>query len=168
MPDINLILGNLCSLLAMGTDSISSAQKTTKKVLAYQNLSQLLYATGTILLRGYSGAVQNFVSILRNLVAMRGIDHKWIQWLLAILGVVLGLAFNNLGLVGLLPVIANLQYTLVMFRYQNNERALKLSFLVAVAMFSVFNLAIWNLVGFVTNLIVLVTILIFLLKKPEE
>ena len=163
------ILGNLCSLLAMITDSLSSAQKTAKRVLWVQNLSQTIYGIGSILLRGYSGAVQNVVSIIRNLVAIRQISAKWLQWTLTILGVVLGLVFNNIGWAGLLPVIANLQYTLVMFGFEGNERALKKSFFVSAILFAVFSGALLNIVGVITNLVVAVTTAIFLIKtKPVK
>ena len=79
MNTISVILGNGCSLLAMVTDSISSTRKTAKGVLLVQSLSQLIYCIGTILLKGYSGAVQNAVSILRNLVAIRKIESKVLE-----------------------------------------------------------------------------------------
>ena len=165
MNAIPIIIGNVCSLLAMITDSISSTRKTAKGVLLVQNLSQLIYCIGTIVLKGYSGAVQNVVSIIRNFVAIREINSKWVQWVLVLLGVVLGIGFNNLGWVGYLPVIANLQYTLAIFRFGNNERALKTAFAVCVGLFALFNLAIFNFVGFVTNLVVMITTLIMLFKK---
>lgn len=165
MNAISVILGNICSLLAMITDSISSTRKTAKGVLHVQNISQLIYCIGTILLKGYSGAAQNVVSILRNFVAIRKIENKVIQWILVLLGVVLGIAFNNLGWIGYLPVIANLQYTLVVFKYKDNERALKISFAVCVCLFMIFNTSILNFVGVVSNLIVLCTTLVMIFKK---
>ena len=167
MDRFSFIFGNVCSLLAMGTDMLSSAQKTTKRVLWIQNISQLLYCIGAFVLGGYSGSVQNVISITRNLVAIKQISRKWIQWTLTILGVVLGIAFNTIGWIGLLPMIANLQYTLVVFRFKENERAVKLSFLVSALMFIVFSGAILNVVGVFTNLFVAVATAVFLIKsKP--
>ena len=165
MNTISVILGNGCSLLAMVTDSISSTRKTAKGVLLMQSLSQLIYCTGTILLKGYSGAVQNVVSILRNFVAIRKISSPLIEWILVLLGVVLGLLFNNLGLMGLLPVIANLQYTLAVFKFKDNERALKISFAICIGLFAIFNCAIFNFVGVASNLVVLVTTLVMIFKQ---
>ena len=165
MNSINIVIGNVCSLLAMGTDAISSSQKTAKRVLWVQNLSQLIYCVGTLVLKGYSGSVQNVVSIVRNLVAIKNVNSKLVEWILVALGVVLGLCFNNLGWIGLLPVVANLQYTISVFRFKDNERALKISFVIAVLMFAVFNLAILNVVGLFSNLFVAITTTIFLLKK---
>ena len=164
MNNMNVIIGNICSLLAMGTDAISSGQKTAKRVLWVQNLSQLIYFAGTVVLKGYSGAVQNLISIVRNLVAIKEINSKFIEITLVILGVALGLIFNNLGFMGLLPVIANLQYTLVVFRFKGQERPLKISFMISVILFGLFNLAILNFVGLCTNGVVAVTTLIYLIK----
>ena len=165
MNTISVILGNGCSLLAMVTDSISSTRKTAKGVLLMQSLSQLIYCTGTILLKGYSGAVQNVVSILRNFVAIRKISSPLVEWILVALGVVLGLLFNNLGLMGLLPVVANLQYTLAVFKFKDNERALKISFAICIGLFALFNLAILNFVGVASNLVVLFTTLVMIFKN---
>lgn len=165
MNSISVILGNICSLLAMVTDSVSATRKTAKGVLLMQSLSQLIYCTGTVLLKGYSGAVQNLVSILRNLAAIRKINSAIVEWILVLLGVALGIFFNNLGLIGYLPVVANLQYTLAVFRFKDNERALKISFAVCIGMFMVFNFAIFNFVGVVSNLVVMVTTLVMLFKK---
>ena len=165
MNTISVILGNDCSLLAMVTDSISSTRKTAKGVLLMQSLSQLIYCIGTILLKGYSGAVQNLVSILRNFVAIRKISSPLIEWTLVALGVALGLLFNNLGLIGYLPVVANLQYTLAVFKFKDNERALKISFALCISLFAIFNCAIFNFVGAASNLVVLGTTLVMLFKQ---
>ena len=168
MNSYHIIIGNVCSLLAMGTDAVSSVQKTAKRVLWVQTLSQLIYFVGTIVLKGYSGAVQNAVSIARNLAAIKKINSKIIEWTLVVLGVALGLFFNNLGWLGLLPVVANLQYTLCVFRFKDKERMLKLSFLISVVLFGIFNLVIHNVVGFCTNMTVALTTAVYLLKKQPE
>ncbi len=167
MNIISIVFGNICSLLAMATDSISSTRKTAKGVLWVQNASQLFYCIGAIVLKGYSGAVQNVVSVIRNLVVIREINSKFVEWTLLILGVVLGLFFNNRSWIGLLPVIANLQYTLAVFRFHDNDRALKTSFMLSALMFAIFSLAIWNIVGLFTNLVVAVTTAVFLLRTKS-
>ena len=168
MNPLSLIVGNVCSILAMITDSISSAQKTAKRVLLVQSLSQLIYGIGTTVLRGYSGAVQNGVSILRNFVAIRNIQSKAVEWTLVIVGVVLGVVFNNLGLMGLLPVIANLQYTITIFRFRDNERALKISFLLTCVMYALFNAVIYNVVGVITNVVVVISTVANLIRERKQ
>lgn len=168
MTPIQLITGNLCSLVAMFTDSISATRKTARSVLLFQCIGQAFYGVGSIVLKGYSGAVQNAMSILRNFVAIKKINSKSLEWALVILGVVLGVYFNNLGLIGWLPIVANLEYTLAVFYFKDNDRALKIAFLITVAMFGMFNGFIYNVVGVITNAVVLITGIVALARKERQ
>lgn len=168
MHPIQLIIGNLCSLLAVFTDSISATRKTTRGVLLVQSVSQIIYGIGSVVLGGYSGAVQNAMSVLRNFVAIMKIDSKVLKWVMVILGVVLGALFNNLGIWGWLPILANLEYTLAVFYFKDNQRALKIAFLISVVLFAVFNGIILSIVGVVTNMIVLITGIIALVREKKE
>lgn len=170
MTIVELIVGNACSLLAMVSDSVSNTRKTTRSVLLVQSVSQAFYCVGSVVLGGYSGAVQNAMSVVRNAVAIKKIQSRFLEWLLVILGIILGVAFNNLGLVGWLPILGNLEYTLAVFYFKENERALKIAFLISVVLFGTFNGFIYNLVGVVTNAVVLITGILTLIreKKQEE
>ena len=165
---MNILIGNLCSLLAMVTDSIGSAQKTAKGVLIMQSVSQAIYGISGIALKGYSAAVQSVVSILRNLTAIAGREEKWLQYLWVVLGVVLGLYFNNRGLFGWLPVVANLEYSVAVFKFKDNERALKIAFCINIILFTIFNAGLFNIVGVCCSTVVLVTTIMSLVKGKKE
>ena len=164
----DILAGNISSLCAMVTDSVSSTRKSQKGILFFQTLSQVFYMTSYIILKGYSSAVQCAVGILRNIVAMWKIKSRIIEWILVALGVGLGLVFNNLGLLGWLPVVANLEYTLAVFRFKENPRALKIAFLINMLMYTVFNAIILNIVGAVASLIVATTTTVFLIKDKKN
>ena len=168
MITTSILIGNLCTLLAMGANSLSATRKTTKSMLQCQNLSQLIYCISAIVLSGYSAAVQNVVSIFRNMVAVRNIKSKALEWTLVALGVVLGIAFNNRGWLGLLPVVGNLQYTLSIFKFKGNDRAVKFSFLLSVVAFLIFNISLYNFVGVVADSTVIITTAIALIKENKE
>lgn len=168
MRPIALMIGNLCSLLAMITDSMSSTRKTARDVLVMQNASQVFYGVGAAVLGGYSGTVQNVMSVIRNFVAIKKVNSKWLEWLILIGGVVLGIVFNTIGFWGWLPIIANAEYTLAVFYFKDNERALKIAFMLAVAMFAVFNGAILSIVGVITNAVVLVVGVYSLIKDAKQ
>lgn len=163
----SILAGNLCSLIGMGCDSFSVSRKSAKSVLIWQSVSQVVFCLSSIILKGYSGAVQSVVSLLRNGCAIANIKNRYVEWVLVGLGIVFGLYFNNLGIIGLLPVIANTEYSIAVFRFKNNDRALKIAFLICIAMFSVFNLYIMNYVGVLTNIVVFTSTAIFLIKKNK-
>lgn len=162
------ILGNVGSLVAMGTDALSATRKTPKGILLVQTLSQVFYGTASVLLHGYSGAVQNGVSILRNLCAIGKQQRKWIEWVLIALGVGLGIWFNDIGWLGWLPVVANLEYSLAVFRFREDEYSLKIAFAANVAMFGVYNLVIGNYVGLVANVVVFSMTVVYLLRGRQR
>ena len=168
MNTTSLLIGNASSLLAMISDYFSATRKTAKGILWVQIISQFFYFLGSVVLKGYSSAVQNVISIIRNLVAINNIQSKFLERLLFVLGIVLGLTFNNLGVMGLLPVIANLQYTLCVFKFKGDERALKISFAVTCAFFAVFNIAILNFVGVSSNLIIIIATIVILTKEKRK
>lgn len=162
--DWGIIIGNICTVLAMACNAVSSAGRTPKAVLWVQNASQFIYGISGIALRGYSATAQNVVSILRNMAAIRNIKSKALEWSLVVLGVVLGIACNNRGWVGLLPVIGNLQYTLAIFRFRTDERKIKIFFLFSLVAFVIFNYAICNYVGVAADSLVIVTTVVMLRK----
>ncbi len=168
MGNLNLILGNLFSIFAMLSDSFSSSRKTAKGVLKVQILSQFFYGFGVLVLKGYSGAVQNGVSILRNIAAICKLEHRLIEWGLIALGVGLGILFNNLGLIGWLPILANLEYSLAVFRYKDHQRALKIAFLINLALFMIFNAAILNIIGAIGNVVVFNLTAAFLIRDRKK
>ena len=161
----DIIVGNICSLCAMITDSVSGTRTKRSQILGIQIISQLFYGAGSIILKGYSSTAQNVVAIFRNIAAIKNIKSKVLEWILIGLGVVLGIIFNNRGLIGWLPIIANLEYSIAMFRFKDDERRLKLTFIVNMLMYSVFSFFIKNYVGVVSNIVVAAVTAIALIKE---
>lgn len=164
-----VIVGNVCSLCAAVTDSISSTRKKPGQILAIQILSQVFYGVGTIILKGYSSTVQNAVAILRNLAAIKHIKSKIVEWILILLGVGLGIVFNNLGWVGWLPIVANLEYSIAVFRFKDNPRGLKIALIINMLMYFSFSIIIMNYVAAAANIVVAVVTAIALIRdgKPK-
>ena len=171
MDNLFLLLGNGCSLMATLSNMFASTRKTARGVLLVQSLGQAFYFACAIFLKGYSGAVQNAMSIVRNFVALGKKQRKWVEWTLIAAAVVLGVVFNNRGLAGWLPIVGNLEYSLAVFRFRDNQRMLKVALIVSLAIFIVFNAVIGNFVGVVTDSVVIVTTLVDLWRtraKKEE
>ena len=162
-----VIVGNICSLCAMVSDSVSGTRKKNSEILGIQILSQFFYGIGTIILKGYSSTAQNAVAVLRNLAAIKKVKSKAIEWGLILLGVALGVIFNNRGLLGWLPILANLEYSVAVFRSGENERLLKYALIANMLMYSVFSIMIQNYVGFIANIVVAVTTAVSLLRDAR-
>ena len=169
MDNIFLLLGNGCSLLATLSNMFASTRKTARGVLAVQSVGQAFYFACALFLKAPSGAVQNAMSIVRNLVAMgKKKPGKWLEWTLVAAGVVLGAVFNNRGLAGWLPILGNLEYSLAVFRYRDNQRMLKAALVVSLLIFIVFNVIIGNVVGTVADSVVVITTVADLWRTREK
>lgn len=164
----NIILGNLFSLFATVTDLYSVSRKTAKSMLVMQTVTQALLTLSSLTLGAFSAVVQNVVSILRNLAALYNWSSKVIEYGLIVIGVALGVAFNNLGWLGCLPILSNLIYSVSVFRFKNDERSLKIAFTFCVSLFIVFNFTILNFVGAASNCAVFATSLIAVIKNAQQ
>ena len=162
-----IIVGNICSILAMLSDSFSSTRKTRKDIMLAQSLSCVFYFAGCMVLKGYSAAVQNLVGIIRNLIAIPEKSHKWLEYLLVAVAFGLGLYFNNRGWLGVLPVIANLEYSIAVFQFKNDQRKLKIAFAINMLLFAIFDIAIYNFVGCISSSVVFITTLIALFNEKK-
>lgn len=163
-----VIIGNVLSLCAMASDSVSGTRKKHSQIMAIQIISQLFYGASSIVLKGYSSTAQNAVAIFRNFAAMKNVKSKVIEWTLILAGVVLGFVFNNRGLLGWLPIIANLEYSVAVFRFRDNEKALKISFIINMIMYAVFSAVILNYVGVVSCSVIAVTTAVSLFRTAGK
>ena len=143
----------------------ATCQENKRDLVFTQSISQFIYGLSSIFLKGYSASVQNFISIIRNYFALKEDRSKTVECLLILAGIVLGFVFNNRGLIGWLPILANLEYSLAVFYIKDNERLIKISFLITVIMYTIFNIFILNIVGTITNSIVIISYTINLLKN---
>ena len=164
----DVLVGNISALCAMISDSVSGTRKKRNEILGIQLLSQFFYAAGSIILKGYSSTAQNVVAVFRNLAAMKNIKSKVLEWTLILAGVVLGIIFNNRGLLGWLPIVANLEYSVAMFRFKDNDRWLKYAFIANSAMYGVFNFSIMNYVGTFACCVVIVTTAVSLYRTRKN
>ena len=167
MVNTSIILGNLFSLCAMISDSISGTRQKHSEIMGVQIVSQFFYAASSIALKGYSSTVQNVVAVFRNFAAMKNVKSKVLEWVLILAGVVLGIIFNNRGLLGWLPIIANFEYSVSVFKLKDNEKALKLAFIVNMAMYAIFSLVIMNYVGTLSCAVIAVTTAISLIRERQ-
>ena len=168
MIPTSIIIGNLFSLCAMISDSISGTRKKHSEIMAVQIVSQFFYGASSIALKGYSSTAQNIVAVFRNFAAMKNVKSKALEWSLVLAGVVLGVVFNNRGLLGWLPIIANLEYSIAVFKLRDNEKALKTAFIINMVMYAVFSAIIMNYVGVISCTVIAVTTAVSLIKAEKE
>lgn len=163
-----VLLGNLVALLGAAAMVASGFLKKKNHILAVQCGQFVVLSAAHVILGAYSGIIANVVGIARNLVCMkREFTAAWkITFIAAQL--VLSLAFNTNGWLGLLPAAASCIYTC--FLDLRDERKLKLVIIVSTGCWVVFDFLFQNYVTFAFDIATIVSnmIGIYSLQKAAK
>ena len=111
---MNLLIGNIIALVASILMVYSGIVKNKKKVIYIQSLQIGLFVVSNLVLNGISGAIINGISFIRNILCYKnklGFKEKII---ITCFSTILTIYFNNLGLVGYLPLISTTIYLWLM------------------------------------------------------
>ena len=119
---LSLIIGNILALLAVICMGVSVVKRSKKDLIYWQSLDTIFFIASTVVLSSYSAVVTNTVSLIRNILAYKGCLTKRLTWVFCFLSVVIGLFLNNRGVIGWLPVIATLQYTVCLYITKNEQQ----------------------------------------------
>ena len=126
----NIIIGNIIALIASILMVISGLQKKKKTILFIQIIQIALSVISNIVLGGYTGAVINAISCIRDILCYKDKLGTKEKIFIIILAIGLTITFNNLSLIGLLPLIA----TIVYISFMNIKDVVKFKFLVIFSM----------------------------------
>lgn len=83
-----------------------------------------------IVLGGITGAIINAISCVRNILCYKEKLNNTSKIILIVLATILSLYFNNLGIIGLLPLISSITYILLM----NIKNVIKFKYLIIFTM----------------------------------
>lgn len=109
-----LLIGNLLALLGSLLMVYTGILKKKNKIILFQTIQIGLFVLSNIILGGITGAIINALSMIRNILCYKnklGLVQKIV---ITILSIVLSLCFNNLGIIGLLPLVSTVTYIWLM------------------------------------------------------
>lgn len=138
---LNIIIGNIVSLIAGVFIILSMWVNDEKKAYLYQFLNAFILIISSVFFFSWTGVTTMAIAATRNLMVYK--DRLTLRWTVffIVLSVVLGLMVNTMGFVGLLPIIAIVQITLCNY-YLKTIKSIKTSFIVNSAIYIVYFLAI--------------------------
>lgn len=127
---MQIIIGNIVALIASIIMVYSGYLKQKKKILYVQTIQIGLAILSNIILGGITGAIINAISCVRNILCYKDKLNKILKIILIILATTLSLCFNNLGIIGLLPLISTITYILLM----NTKNVVSFKYLIIFTM----------------------------------
>lgn len=127
---MQIIIGNIIALIASIIMVYSGYLKQKKKILYVQTIQIGLSVLSNIVLGGITGAIINAISCVRNILCYKEKLNNKSKIILIALATILSLCFNNLGTIGLLPLISTITYILLM----NIKNVIKFKYLIIFTM----------------------------------
>ncbi len=161
---VSIIIGNVIALIASVMMVYSGFLKQKKKILYIQTAQIILSVFSNIVLGGISGAIINALSCVRNILCYKDKLDVRAKIILILLAIILSLIFNNLGFIGLFPLISTVTYILLM----NTKNVVKFKWLIifTMLMWLIYDLfiksytsAIFDFMNIVANIISIIQIL---------
>ena len=135
---MNILIGNIIALVASLIMVYTGILKNKKKIIYLQTVQIGLSVISNIVLGGVSGAIINGISCIRNVLCYKDMLTTMFKILIVIISITLTLLFNNLGIIGLLPLISIVVYTLFM----DTKKVITLKLLI------IFTMIMWLLYDF--------------------
>ena len=123
---MQIIIGNAVGLIASILMVYSGYLKQKNKILYIQTVQIGLAVLSNIILGGITGAIINLISCVRNILCYKEKLNNTAKVVLITLAIILTLCFNNLGIVGLLPLISTITYISLM----NIKNVIKFKYLI--------------------------------------
>lgn len=182
------IIASVLSSIAILIFIFTSALKSKKKILAYQSISHVFLVLSEIITKAWSSIIQDCVSITRNVLAYFGKNTKVVNIVLITFAAVFGVYVNIFtvnvftpwkgicygGWYGFLPVIANLEYSIVVLNKNLGAKWLKLSFGISSILWAVSfiltspALLISGLMNLVNGIVAIVSFFLMLRKNDSN
>ncbi len=138
-----IVLGNILAFIGMALLWLSSIQRTKQRMLFCQVIDSIFCTASNIVLGGFTGAIVVFMSLVRNLLAYKNMLTPKITMALLVLTTIIGLYVNKHGYIGILPIIATIEYTLWLGFGNNTAKGLKIALIINMLIWSVYDLTIY-------------------------
>lgn len=116
-----LIIGNIFSFLASLCTAVSVVKRCKADFMYWQVGNTICAILTNFVLLSYSGVTTNSVSLIRNILAWKNKLTVKRTFLLLFCSVSLGVLYNNIGWIGLLPVFSSAGYTVCIYLTKNEQ-----------------------------------------------
>lgn len=127
--------------------------KDPKKVYVMQVTENLILVASSLCFGSWSGISTLLVSTVRNILLVKGRFDKRMMYLFIVLVTGCGLAVNNKGLIGVLPVLATVILTVCNY-YAREILAIKWSLFVNIVLWAVYFFAILDVISGITQIVI--------------
>ena len=165
---MNMLLGNAVSLIAACFTLASSWSRDRRRIYLFQAAQCFLHAVANVFFASLSGVTTLLLCALRNVLVACDRLTKPLCYGFVLIVSVIGVAANNRGLLGFLPIVTTAVYSVVCL-YAKETRAIKLNIFVNLVLWAVYDFFILDVVSCVVDSSSAALALLSLFRKaPSE
>ena len=163
---MTLIIGNIIALIASLLMVYSGIIKKKKNILLVQSIQIGLSVISNIVLNGITGAIINALSFIRNILCYKDKLNNVAKIIITILAIILTIIFNNLGIIGLLPLIS----TVVYIWFMTIKDVIKFKYLIIFTMilWSIYDLTIQSYTACIFDILTVISNMISITKLKRR
>ena len=159
------LLAQVFSAIGALCVAISSFAKSKNNMLVWQ-ITDYIFTIANLLLGGYTGALTISISIIRNSLMVKKKMTKAILTILIIIQIIVGSYLNQLGLIGYLPIISSVSYSLAI-AITRNLQWLRCVIIENMLLWLIYDLTIQAYPAAVTDITITLTTLIAIIKNRK-
>ena len=163
---MTILIFNIIALLTSLIMVYSGILKNKKKILYFQSIQIGLFVISNLVLNGISGAIINAISFVRNILCYKNKLFLKEKIIITIISIVLILCFNNLGLIGFLPLISTIVY--LWFMTVEDVIKFKLLMILIMLLWSVYDFTIKAYTACVFDILTVIANIISIIKMKKE
>ena len=163
---MRLIIGNILALIASLLFVYSGILKKKDKILIAQSIQKGLSTISNIVLEGYPGAITHAVSLIRNILCYYDKLNIVIKVIITIITICLSLIFNNLGLIGILPLLSSIIY--LWFMDIKDIVKFKYLMLITIVLWGIYDFTIKSYTSFVFGIFSAITTVISIVQIKHK
>ncbi|MDD5945731.1 MAG: YgjV family protein [Clostridia bacterium] len=162
----NILIGNIISFAAAIFLAVSCVVKSRKQIFILQFMNCAVLAVASYFFGSYAAITTLALCCIRNIFIMKDKFSVPIMTVILILVIACGVLTNNRGLIGLLPVIATVEYT-ICCHYITDVGKTRISILVNEAIWIIYSFLVLDFSTAITDIIVVTVDIVSIAKGAK-
>ena len=161
-----VIIGNIIAFIASILLVYCGIIKEKNKILYVQSIQIGLFVISNVILNSIPGAIINAISLIRNILCYKdklGLKEKIF---ITIISIILTLYFNNIGIIGLLPLISMVVY--IWFMTVKDVIKFKILIIFTALLWAIHDFSIKSYTSFVFDVLGIITNTISIIKIKKS
>ncbi|MCR4633542.1 MAG: YgjV family protein [Erysipelotrichaceae bacterium] len=155
----DVLIANILTVIGQGFTFFSSTRKQKDSILRFQIIAMLFMSAGSLILKGYGAIVMDGIAITRNVMSIHSFSFPGQTYVFIAIAVILGSLFNNFGVPGYLPIVANVTQSIFVLNKKTTARGLQFMFAFVSFCWAVYNYVIRAYAGAVFDAVNMISFL---------